>query len=226
MSSNNNAIATRLSRKLQLYKWMLEEAYRLGINADKFYIGGEKTIPKKYMLKFRDVRDLEKGKKKSLNVIEPQDYDKVSVLDLTDNMMQYRQWVGYNYAKSCDLATSGSGSNPWIVVSPAFRKWFDKKYDKLEALIKKKEKIFFKKAGAAATVTQHNKKSINSDRSSAAPKYRSGVNRPSARAMYNAGKSIGTKAVYADGTIKYLAVRIDGTPFLSTKKPLGKFALF
>jgi len=43
--------------------------------------------------------------------------------------------------------------------------------------------------------------------------------RPSARKMFDNGLSLGTPAQYKNGTIKYLSMRADGRPFLSTRAP-------
>jgi len=112
------------------------------------------VIPKKYILNLKDVLDIKRGK--TISIVEPQSYDKVTKLNNKNMMFEPKDKYGYfsyygsvepldKYAHRIN-AESGSGSDLWIKVVPGLDTYLQKKYKQLAKTKKKVVKKTKKKA--------------------------------------------------------------------------------
>jgi hypothetical protein len=90
----------------------------------QFYL----TSTKKHALKLTDIKKIKKDPKHEVLVIQPQEYNRVSILnnkdtDIIDDIF---------YSKTDRLAKTGSGAEMWIKVTNNFADWLEKLIPKIE----------------------------------------------------------------------------------------------
>jgi hypothetical protein len=89
----------------------------------KILLDNEENIPRKAALKIRDVRDIVTGASLGVLVVEPQSYDKVTLLDdRNDAFHEKDSPVGYFHHETSGLAHTGDGGDYgdlWWKASPA-----------------------------------------------------------------------------------------------------------
>ena len=104
---------------------MIEKVFRDNKNEDVFY----DSIPAGAYLTTGQVREIAKGKLK-VNVLEPQQYNKVVVLDKNHEMFTDKDSdIGYFLAGNNNHpALSGSGGDYWYVVNDALKHFIAKHY--------------------------------------------------------------------------------------------------
>ena len=142
MASTKINTQLRLKAKIERRISYLKDA-KLEARYDKIW---EKQ-PKATFLKMKQVCALFKKKTGRIQVVEPQDYDRVSTLTPKNFMFQHGDHVRTTRETRCGLfhsgksgiAQSGDGGDfgdPWWVVNPALLRWLERSNKKSMKLIK------------------------------------------------------------------------------------------
>jgi hypothetical protein len=96
------------------------------------------SFPYAYALKMSDVAAIREGKTLSVSVIEPQDYDVVTVIDQASETIEDRLFYK-NERNKGSVACTGTGADWWIKVTSKFATWLGKLVKDLERKEKTKK---------------------------------------------------------------------------------------